>query len=130
MNSSGVIIGNNTTRDVVSYVFEPDATPWQIICHFSVGLLVPAGPSLWRCRRRCRNSCRMSDQYKTTDVIQGKVLAALPWVGGRKTEAVARHAALERHRASRAGGSAQARHGDSRPSELLAEKASGLMPVR
>jgi hypothetical protein len=32
----------------------------------------------------------MSDQYKTTDVIQGKVLAALPWVGGRKTEAVAR----------------------------------------
>jgi DNA-binding IclR family transcriptional regulator len=37
----------------------------------------------------------MSDQYKTTDVIQGKVLAALPWEGGRKTEAVARHASLD-----------------------------------
>src|SRR3954451_22961604 len=36
----------------------------------------------------------MPDQYKTTDLIQGKVLAALPWEGGRKTEAVARHAGL------------------------------------
>jgi DNA-binding IclR family transcriptional regulator len=36
----------------------------------------------------------MSDQYKTTDLIQGKVLAALPWEGGCKTEAVARYASL------------------------------------
>jgi DNA-binding IclR family transcriptional regulator len=44
----------------------------------------------------------MSDQYKTTDVIQGKVLAALPWEGGRKTEAVARHAALDEDTVRRA----------------------------
>jgi predicted transcriptional regulator len=37
----------------------------------------------------------MSDQYRTTDLIQGKVLAALPWEGGRKTEAVARSASLD-----------------------------------
>jgi ribosomal protein S25 len=36
----------------------------------------------------------MSDQYKTTDLIQGKVLAALPWEGGRTTEAVARYTSL------------------------------------
>ncbi len=36
----------------------------------------------------------MSDQYRTTDLIQGKVLAALPWEGGCKTEAVARDARL------------------------------------
>jgi DNA-binding transcriptional regulator LsrR (DeoR family) len=36
----------------------------------------------------------MSDQYRTTDLIQGKVLAALPWEGGRKTGAVARYAGL------------------------------------
>ena len=36
----------------------------------------------------------MSDQYRTTDLIQGKVLAALPWEGGRNTEAVACHAGL------------------------------------
>ena len=44
----------------------------------------------------------MSDQYKTTDLIQGKVLAALPWEGGRKTEAVARHAHLSEDIARRA----------------------------
>jgi hypothetical protein len=43
---------------------------------------------------REENSSGMSDQYRTTDLIQGKVLAALPWEGGRKTEAVARHAGL------------------------------------
>jgi len=37
----------------------------------------------------------MSDQYKTPDAIQGKVLAALPWKGGRKTEAVARYVFLD-----------------------------------
>jgi DNA-binding IclR family transcriptional regulator len=36
----------------------------------------------------------MSNQYKTPDLIQGKVLAALPWEGGCKTEAVARYASL------------------------------------
>ena len=37
----------------------------------------------------------MSDQYKIPDVIQGKVLAALPWKGGRKAEAVARYVSLD-----------------------------------
>jgi DNA-binding IclR family transcriptional regulator len=37
----------------------------------------------------------MLNQYRTTDLIQGKVLAAVPWEGGRKTEAVARHASLD-----------------------------------
>jgi hypothetical protein len=32
----------------------------------------------------------MSVYYKTPDLIQGKVLTALPWEGGCKTEAVAR----------------------------------------
>jgi len=36
----------------------------------------------------------MSNQYKTPDLIQGKVLAALPWEGGCKTEAVARYTSL------------------------------------
>jgi DNA-binding IclR family transcriptional regulator len=36
----------------------------------------------------------MSKQYRTSDLIQGKVLAALPWEGGCKTEAVARYASL------------------------------------
>ena len=36
----------------------------------------------------------MPDQYETTDLIQGKVLAAVPWEGGRTTEAVARHTRL------------------------------------
>jgi DNA-binding IclR family transcriptional regulator len=44
----------------------------------------------------------MSDQYKTPDLIQGKVLAALPWEGGRKTEAVARHARLDEDTVRRA----------------------------
>ena len=44
----------------------------------------------------------MSDQYKTTDLIRGKVLAALPWEGGRKTEAVARQAHLSEDIARRA----------------------------
>jgi DNA-binding IclR family transcriptional regulator len=36
----------------------------------------------------------MSDQYRTSDLIQGKVLAVLPWEGGCKTEAVARYSGL------------------------------------
>ena len=36
----------------------------------------------------------MSNQHRTSDLIQGKVLAALPWEGGCKTEAVARYAGL------------------------------------
>jgi DNA-binding IclR family transcriptional regulator len=36
----------------------------------------------------------MPTQYRTTDLIQGKVLAALPWEGGRTTKAVARYAGL------------------------------------
>jgi DNA-binding IclR family transcriptional regulator len=44
----------------------------------------------------------MSDQYRTPDLIQGKVLAALPWEGGRKTEAVARHASLDEDTVRRA----------------------------
>jgi DNA-binding transcriptional regulator LsrR (DeoR family) len=36
----------------------------------------------------------MSDQYRTPDSIQGKVLAVLPWEGGRTTGAIARHASL------------------------------------
>ena len=40
------------------------------------------------------NNSRMSNQYRTSDLIQGKVLAALPWEGGCKTEAVARYASL------------------------------------
>jgi hypothetical protein len=45
---------------------------------------------------------RMSNQYKTPDLIQGKVLAALPWEGGCKTEAVARYAGLSEDTARRA----------------------------
>ena len=41
-------------------------------------------------------------QIGTPDSIQGKVLAALPWEGGRKTEAVARHAALDEDTVRRA----------------------------
>jgi DNA-binding IclR family transcriptional regulator len=37
----------------------------------------------------------MSTQYRTTDLIQGKVLAALPWEGGRTIKAVARYAGLD-----------------------------------
>jgi hypothetical protein len=37
----------------------------------------------------------MSNQYRTTDLIQGKVLASLPWEGGCKTEAVVRYASLD-----------------------------------
>jgi len=40
------------------------------------------------------NNSRMSKKYRTPDFIQGKVLAALPWEGGCKTEAVARYAYL------------------------------------
>ena len=36
----------------------------------------------------------MPKQYRTPDLIQGKVLAALPWEGGCKTETVARYAGL------------------------------------
>jgi DNA-binding transcriptional ArsR family regulator len=36
----------------------------------------------------------MPDQYETTDLIQGKVLAAVPWEGGRTAEAVARRTGL------------------------------------
>jgi len=41
-------------------------------------------------------------QIGTPDSIQGKVLAALPWEGGRKTEAVARHAFLDEDTVRRA----------------------------
>src|SRR5690242_7984951 len=34
------------------------------------------------------------DRYKTPDLIQGKVLAVLPWEGGCKTETVASYASL------------------------------------
>src|ERR1044072_236624 len=41
-------------------------------------------------------------QIGTPDLIQGKVLAALPWEGGCKTEAVARHASLDEDTVRRA----------------------------
>jgi DNA-binding IclR family transcriptional regulator len=44
----------------------------------------------------------MSKQYRTSDLIQGKVLAALPWEGGCKTEAVARYASLDEDAVRRA----------------------------
>jgi DNA-binding IclR family transcriptional regulator len=44
----------------------------------------------------------MSTQYRTTDLIQGKVLAALPWEGGRTTKAVARYAGLDEDTTRRA----------------------------
>jgi DNA-binding IclR family transcriptional regulator len=44
----------------------------------------------------------MSDQYKTTDLIQGKVLAALPWEGGCKIEAVVRYTSLDEDTVRRA----------------------------
>ena len=44
----------------------------------------------------------MSNQYRTTDLIQGKVLAVLPWEGGCKTEAVARYASLDEDTVRRA----------------------------
>ena len=36
----------------------------------------------------------MPDRYKTSDLIQGKILAVLPWEGGCKTKTVARYASL------------------------------------
>ena len=48
------------------------------------------------------NNSRMSKQYRTSDLIQGKVLAALPWDGGCKTEAVARYASLDEDAVRRA----------------------------
>jgi len=44
----------------------------------------------------------MPDRYKTPDLIQGKVLAVLPWEGGCKTEAVARYTSLSEDSARRA----------------------------
>ena len=44
----------------------------------------------------------MPNQYRTPDLIQGKVLAALPWEGGCKTQAVARYAGLDEDIARRA----------------------------
>jgi hypothetical protein len=44
----------------------------------------------------------MSDQYRTSDLIQGKVLAALPWEGGCKTEAVVRYSSLDENIVRRA----------------------------
>jgi hypothetical protein len=44
----------------------------------------------------------MPNHYRTPDLIQGKVLAALPWEGGCKTEAVARYAGLDEDTARRA----------------------------
>jgi DNA-binding IclR family transcriptional regulator len=44
----------------------------------------------------------VSHQYRTTDLIQGKVLATLPWQGGCKTEAVARYAGLDEDTVRRA----------------------------
>jgi DNA-binding IclR family transcriptional regulator len=44
----------------------------------------------------------MSNKYRTSDLIQGKVLAALPWEGGCKTEAVARYASLDEDTVRRA----------------------------
>jgi DNA-binding IclR family transcriptional regulator len=44
----------------------------------------------------------MLNQYRTPDLIQGKVLAALPWEGGCKTETVARYAGLSEDTARRA----------------------------
>jgi hypothetical protein len=37
----------------------------------------------------------MSVHYRTPDFIQRKVLATLPWEGGRKTEAVVRYTFLD-----------------------------------
>jgi DNA-binding IclR family transcriptional regulator len=44
----------------------------------------------------------MSDRYRTPDLLQGKVLVALPWEGGCKTEAVARYTSLDEDTARRA----------------------------
>ena len=44
----------------------------------------------------------MPDQYKTPDLVQGKVLAVLPWDGGCKTEAVARYTCLSEDTVRRA----------------------------
>ena len=44
----------------------------------------------------------MSNQYRTPDLVQGKVLAALPWEGGCKTEAVARYVSLDEDTVRRA----------------------------
>jgi DNA-binding IclR family transcriptional regulator len=44
----------------------------------------------------------MLREFKTADLVQGKVLAALPWEGGRKTEAIARYAGLDEDTVRRA----------------------------
>jgi DNA-binding IclR family transcriptional regulator len=44
----------------------------------------------------------MPDQYKTTDLIQGKVLAVLPWEGGCKIEAIVRYTSIDEDTVRRA----------------------------
>ncbi len=44
----------------------------------------------------------MSNQYRTTDLIQGKVLAALHWEGRCKAEAIVRYASLDENTVRRA----------------------------
>jgi DNA-binding IclR family transcriptional regulator len=44
----------------------------------------------------------MSDQHKTTDMIQGKVLAVLPWEGGCRIEAIVRYTSLDEDTVRRA----------------------------
>ena len=42
------------------------------------------------------------NQYRTSDLIQGKVLAVLPWENGCKTEAVVRYTSLDEDTVRRA----------------------------
>ena len=37
----------------------------------------------------------MPTEYRTLDLIQGQILAALPWEGGLRTEAVMRSTSLD-----------------------------------
>jgi len=37
----------------------------------------------------------MLAEYRTSDLIQGKILAALPWEGGLRTEAVMRSTSFD-----------------------------------
>src|SRR4051794_11168234 len=84
----------------------PQGLPEQRLCDKSSRLDIPArvvkvlcrAPTLQQSReqrKQKRNKGRMPNHYRTPDLIQGKVLAALSWEGGCKTEAVARYAGLD-----------------------------------
>jgi len=71
----------------------------------------------------------MSNQCRTSDLLQGKVLAALPWKGGRKTEAVVRSTALDEDTVCGALEDLVRRRMVTIDAATTGENATGLTPV-